>query len=530
MARKEATLTGFTFTQQLKPEYFGIENEDFNNAIKNKDLAFITEYLLDLLRKKDWEMDSAYSIIHDKDVNKVWSEADKSEIYENKAEHIHLLVKFKDGKNANATISNIAIAFGCEPAKIEKPKPGRYTFDNLLAYLTHIKYADKHQYEPEEVYTAKIEGIKPYEAIYAENEDKWRSARYIKENETLKYTIDAIERDIINGKITRSQVFLTDELIKMYSKYTKRLDNAFRIYSERKVYQAMQAFENNEYKLNVYYIYGQPGLGKTRFVTNLVRGLQKQVEKEFGQHWEVFNSASTNSMDKYAGQEIVVMNDIRGQAMNASDWLLLLDNYNINDASARYNNKMVCARTIFITSPLSPFEFFYYTKGVGRGDAQTESMDQFIRRLTGLLNILEIEYKDNPLSTFSDLPTYSDLLVEQGIVVYNSNVPQNLSDFGNKVEVFEHIKNVDFKNDDDLTAKFDYYIPRRPENNVHKFGDLPALIKDEFGETKRLNTKYVFEKKACGTLCEYNNEKMIDFIIKDVIKNTYPETTIIDEI
>ncbi len=47
-------------------------------------------------------------------------------------------VKFKD-KESGLTYTKIAEAIGLAPQYVEKAKPGRFAFDNMLAYLIHAK-------------------------------------------------------------------------------------------------------------------------------------------------------------------------------------------------------------------------------------------------------------------------------------------------------------------------------------------------------------------------------------------------------
>ena len=70
-------------------------------------------------------------------------------ITKNKAEHVHVLLKFEKG----ASLNKIALAIEVEPQYLEKLKSGRYGYDNCLAYLVHAKDESKYQYQPEEVTT-----------------------------------------------------------------------------------------------------------------------------------------------------------------------------------------------------------------------------------------------------------------------------------------------------------------------------------------------------------------------------------------
>ena len=108
--------------------------------------------------------------------------------------------------------------------------------------------------------------------------------------------------------------------------------------------------------------------------------LKTDAREQLGQDWTVCGCAASNPLDDYDGSEILVMDDLRGIAMTASDWLKLLDPDRVNAISARYKNKKVACRAVIINSERPALEFFYYLKGAG-GD-RAEAMDQFFRRLT----------------------------------------------------------------------------------------------------------------------------------------------------
>ena len=84
------------------------------------------------------------------------------------------------------------------------------------------------------------------------------------------------------------------------------------------------------------------------------------------------------------------MDDVRGSALSASDWLKLLDPYNASPASARYKNKTPACRAIVITSTKDPVEFFYYCKQMGGGD-RSEALDQFMRRIQMLTHVIKAD-------------------------------------------------------------------------------------------------------------------------------------------
>ena len=89
---------------------------------------------------------------------------------------------------------------------------------------------------------------------------------------------------------------------------------------------------------------------------------------------------------------MVLLDDLRASAMDANDWLLLLDPYNASPARARYRNKgEVAPRLIIITATIDPRTFFFYARKKGEVD---EALDQFIRRLA---SIVKVFHTDNEL-------------------------------------------------------------------------------------------------------------------------------------
>lgn len=397
--KRESQLGTFFLTQQIEPEYWKWENlgkandENVTNKmrqyLKDKNYKAFVWYLSCLLDKTqspdgdfmgDWEIEEMHYIIHDKDVRKVWDEGSMQMVLEVKAPHIHIAVKFKKGKNKGATLSQIARLTGVAPEYIEPPKSGRYSWDNYRAYLIHAKDQDKFQYSYEEVVT--MVG-KDYASIYHECIDQWKRAAVKKQNTQAKKDVDWLEHQILTGQVVRSQIFLTDEYYQIYSQEKRRIDDAFDTYGQRKMYRAIQALENGEFKTKVVYVTGKPGVGKTRYVNDLIKRLREE-----NPDWGVCKTASSNPVDDYNGEEILFMDDVRGNTMRATDWLKLLDPWNISPSSARYRNKIVSARIIFITATMTPWEFFYYSKGVGSGTAQEEAVDQFLRRLHAIVKVI----------------------------------------------------------------------------------------------------------------------------------------------
>lgn len=400
MAKVQANLKSFSLTQILDPAYFNLKDPKaqqlMTQCVENKDLQKMMKLIEALLSCYSWECSEMYGIIHDKDTRLVWDESVMSKVHELKPAHVHISVRFKDNHNKNATIGTIADALGVEPQYIEKPKSGRYSWDNQLAYLVHAKDTGKYQYSPKEVYTLLGEN---YEKIYQENIETWQKGAIKKKNLQTKEDVDYLENLILKGEIMRSQMILTDDYYDIYAQNKRRIDEAFDTYTQKKMYRALQKLENGEFTTLVYYIMGKPGAGKTWFATEFAHRLIKTVKEKSGENWSLGKTASTNPVDDYRGEEVLLMDDVRGSTMRADDWLTLLDPRNASPSSARFHNKVVTARVIIITACIPPYEFFYYSKGVGQGTAQEEAIDQFLRRLMSIVEVYN----------------YDDLLVKRAL-------------------------------------------------------------------------------------------------------------------
>lgn len=372
MARKENDLTTCMITQALHRSYWDLE-EDALKVIDSGDLKAITDLIVQRLTANQMVVEECYGIIHDKDTQVEWNESTLCEEIVYKTHHIHVVVKFQKGD----TLSKIASTLGLQSQFIEKPKRGRYAYDNMLAYLIHVKYPNKAQYSVDDVYTACGTS---YNKVAHERNSDWLKGRATVKVKQAKADIDWLEEQVLCGALTKQQILLTDEYYNIYSHNKRRVDDAFDTYGQRKIYKTMQAMENGEFKVSVLFITGQPHSGKSTFTDGLVKGIQKTVKERTGDTWSVCTCASSNPFDEYNGEEILVMDDLRGVSLNASDWLKLLDPDRINKGSARYRNKAMACRVIVINSERDVLEFFYFTKNIG-GQGRSEAMDQFFRRI-----------------------------------------------------------------------------------------------------------------------------------------------------
>lgn len=374
MAKKEAKLNSIQITQQFEDGMWGNGWENWAEDIRKSwqvvlqqaldaaragDISKLTEMIRELFEGTGHHLRDCYGILHNQDVREVWSELEGQMVVEPKPAHGHWVLYFKQG--CGCTYAEAAAILGLPVQQIEKTKPGRYGYDNSLAYLVHAKYADKHQYDPKAVCTACGH---PYTEIAGERMADWLKGRSSIARQKALDGIDDLEQQILDGRVTRQQVLLTDEYYAVYARNKRRCDDAFDTYASRKAYKTIQALDNGEFRLSVFFLTGRAGDGKTRLAKSIIKKLIAESAAA-GNRWQVCKTAASNPVDDYCGEEILWMDDVRGTAMSASDWLKLLDPENITSSSARYHNKQVACRCILITSEKDVMEFFMYCRQMG---------------------------------------------------------------------------------------------------------------------------------------------------------------------
>lgn len=374
--KKDANLTAIMLVQQLEDEHWKTwqDKTALKKARDESNIRPLLEIVTDKLNKADITVKEAYGIKHDKDEINVWNQELMKNVIKKKAEHIHFLFKFEKG----ASLNRIALAVGVEPQYLEKLKSGRYGYDNCLAYLVHAKDESKYQYKPDEVVTVKGEN---YASVYHRCMETWVKGRATKKAKETDLSIDWLIEKILSGEITKSNILLTNDYYAIYGQHKRKINEALDTVGERKSYRTIAELEAGNFKKTVLFVTAKSGVGKTKYSKKLITLLQN-VALKFGQTWDSCVTASTNAFDEYNSQEILFLDDIRGDSLTVSDWLKLLDPYMISPISARYHNKMGSAKVIIITSTKQPIDFFAIAKG-----NITEDVGQFNRRIDYLIKL-----------------------------------------------------------------------------------------------------------------------------------------------
>lgn len=175
-----------------------------------------------------------------------------------------------------------------------------------------------------------------------------------------------------------------DEYFDIYSRHQREIDDALAAYGQRRAYRAAAKLRAGEFSTQVVFIHGEAWVGKTRFANAFIQEAISCANAH-GERWQVYRAATTNPLDDWRGEEVMLLDDLRASATDANDWLLLLDPHNASPARARYKNKgEVAPRLIVITATIEPVRFFFYARQKGNVD---EALDQFIRSLQSVVRV-----------------------------------------------------------------------------------------------------------------------------------------------
>lgn len=334
-------------------------------------------------------------ILHDKD---------------GKKPHYHVALHFGRGFDSE----QLKTMFNIKDNLISRVK-GKWS--DVVSYLTHANAPDKYQYPDSEV-------VANFDFVI----DREIGLRNKKINEMiLKYQAKEIGYYKLFENMTEQEK----------QQYYKKIETATKIRNIN-----INISENKEVEeMNVYYITGQPGAGKTSFA----KFYAKQVKK-----WDYFVSSSSNDpLDGYMGQECIILDDLRADFFSFADLLKLLDNHTRSSVKSRYYNKSIDCKAIIITSTKKIDELYDI-------DSLQENFKQLLRRITSFIEIK----KDGSIYEFTPdqehFDKYNNIQPENYIKqAYNFKQLVKLMGFANKTReyisdaeklILEMISNDDLEN------------------------------------------------------------------------------------
>lgn len=312
-------------------------------------LTFNPQELKDKLEKSGAE-EWAY-ILHDKDTDKNGKQV---------RSHYHVMLHFKDAK----TISRVSKVFGDKEQYIEAWKS---TINNGFSYLIHEtnNAKSKYHYDPSEVvasfdFKEKIQEIRQ------------------KVKKPSRQAIENFIDDYSNGRMTKEELQEKIGVLEM-AKHKTLLDHIEDILAYKKHQQFLKNFKGQ--KCNIYWIWGLSGVGKTKLV--------REVLEELHPNNFIVLGSQRDHFQEYRGQEFIVINDLRPNDYDYGQLLTLLDPWEIDKmAPARYHDRYLNARSIYITTPYDPLTFYLECNIANQ---KIDSFEQLKRRIISL-NLTKDKY------------------------------------------------------------------------------------------------------------------------------------------
>lgn len=219
MADVKANLRTFMLTQDFDPEHW-VWSPDELTALSSCDAA--ARIIAARFAAAGFPLEEAYAICHDKDEKTLWDEYHSKYVRKVSGPHIHFVAKL--GKANALPLERIASIAGVDPAFIEKPKTGRYAYDNMLAYLIHIKYADKYQYDPQAVIT--LAG-KHYMDYYSDRYKAWMQGRANRVEAATELTFKEVRKMIMDGKLSKKELVTNPRYKYVYIENVSAIDKLF---------------------------------------------------------------------------------------------------------------------------------------------------------------------------------------------------------------------------------------------------------------------------------------------------------------
>lgn len=169
--------------------------------------------------------------------------------------------------------------------------------------------------------------------------------------------------------------------------------------SKIKAMQEYRAFKIGDRDMEVVYITGQSGSGKTVFAKYLADKL----------HLDYFVSGSGDDfLDGYDKEECIILDDFRASSMRFAEMLKMTDNNTNSTVRSRYYNKDISnCHLMFMTSVYEPCDLYSMFKSDDGDSPMKEPIMQFYRRLGNHFFKIESNGDIAEYATIDDLFKYT---------------------------------------------------------------------------------------------------------------------------
>ena len=253
-----------------------------------------------------------------------------------KKPHYHLVINFGRGVETK----NCEKWFGCAPNAISKIK-GRWK--DALLYLTHRNSPEKYQYSDLEV-SANFDYPEEVERLIKDEKNRLSATKQTE-----------LCNAVMLGNISLSQGLAELQKYNYKSSAQKQLDDAYKLRCRNL---------SADRSVDVILIFGESETGKTT--------LAKMLCVADGADYYI-SSSDNDTLQDYAGERVLIIDDAREETFSLVDWLKLLDNNTQTSIKSRFYNKAFVGDTIIITTSVNPVYWFRGTY---------EQRWQFYRRIS----------------------------------------------------------------------------------------------------------------------------------------------------
>ena len=271
-----------------------------------------------------------------------------------KEPHVHIVLELNESVKYSTAGGYVGVPAQYVQHIKQRIKAGKRWYADIggaLSYLTHRNAPDRHQYSDDDV------AAKPgYDWVSVRTRSESKQA----ENKSFQNLLEGIESGTIKRYNLHQHISMH-----MYISRKSEIEKAFE-------FREGSIKNNLNRKIEVIYITGEAGAGKTTIA-------KQYCDKR---EWSYcISGSSRDPMQDYAGQDVLILDDLRPEVFPLADLLKLLDNHSASSASARYRDKWLEVKAIIITT-LLPIEDFF--RGVPN---RAEPLHQLKRRCKTMIRL-----------------------------------------------------------------------------------------------------------------------------------------------
>lgn len=354
----------------LKSRKFEIVERDINKAqaiikqIKQDyQEGYVTNYAYAMHDKDRYTQDELDQLRDDlKDKPEELKQYEKLKEGDLKKPHYHIGFYLKNA----AEFGTVANHYSCKLNMVTTIKS--HYFKDYLTYLTHGNRPEKYQYPTSVVKTSVSDFkslIEDTKTSYFAKHVKDVKDTYLERIRNGEWKLNYISQLSFERAKNADDKWLTQ----MYATYETAVKQAYQVYVS-----SQEDFSHLDRK--VFFVQGMGGNGKTNFVHDwLVKNHIPSSEK--------YEAGEADPLGHYLNEEVVIFDDYRPNTLKFTQLLNCTDTNFAHIIDARYYDKKLTAKYVFITSSMS---FVDWVKWF-RHYKYDEDINQFIRRISYLVDV-----------------------------------------------------------------------------------------------------------------------------------------------